>query len=218
MIKIYRIVCGNSRLICGVKDLYGNTSETGLYQNFSRINHSCVPNAITSWVMGDFKRIQVRAMMPIEQGQEILINYSNMMVELDFGSREFRRQHLLDTYGFLCHCSECSLGGEELEENERIRVKLRQKKDGMDQLLASNLGDLKKLMKLAHQRVNMMKKLNLRTGYVGAMICFYKLSVQARSMNIPCAREPDTYKQEAWKYAEMFGDRTIHVYKSILGN
>ena len=67
MNKIVRNVFGNFRQICEVEDLYGNTQEVGLYQNFSRINHSCVPNATVSWVMGDFKRSQVRAMMPIKQ-------------------------------------------------------------------------------------------------------------------------------------------------------
>ena len=67
MNKIFRIMCGNFKKICEEEDLYGNTSKGDLYQNISLINQSCVLNATASWVTGDFKRSQVRAMMPIKQ-------------------------------------------------------------------------------------------------------------------------------------------------------
>ena len=155
-------------------------------------------------------------MMPIEQGQEILIS-DRVSEEFGNGSREFRRQYLLDTCAFLCHRSECSLGGEDLEENERIRVKLREKKDKMEQLMASSEGPEmrkrhEKVMKLAQQRVFMIRKLNLRAGFVGEMILFYQLALLARLVDIRTSSDPDTFKQEAWKYAEMFGDNYIHLY------
>ena len=50
------------------------------------------------------------------------------------------------------------------------------------------------------------------------MLDFYDLALMARRMNIPCENEPNVFKQEAWKYAKMFGDNYIHTYKSFFGN
>ena len=73
--KILRIFARNRILICGDPDLYGDNAEAGLYSNISLINHSCLPNAVDSWVMGDFRRHQVRALMTIEKDEEILLSY-----------------------------------------------------------------------------------------------------------------------------------------------
>ena len=72
MNKIYRIFTGNHIQVCPDEDLYSNTKEDGLYSNMSRINHSCVPNTNKTWVMGDFRRHQVRAMTTqVVQGREV---------------------------------------------------------------------------------------------------------------------------------------------------
>ena len=120
--KIFRIIDSNRLQICNFPALYSDT-ESGLYNNISRINHSCVPNTTWTWVMGDFKRRQVRAIMDIEEGEEITVCYRNEM-KFFYGSRESRQQQMLEHGAFLCQCSQCSLEGEDLEENERIRTEL----------------------------------------------------------------------------------------------
>ena len=87
----------------------------------------------------------------------------------------------------------------------------------MEQLMASSEGPEmrkrhEKVMKLAQQRLFMIKKLNLRARFYGEMIWFYKLAILAGHLDIRTSSNPDTYKQEAWKYAEMFGDNYIHDY------
>ena len=215
MSKIYRIVTGNSSRICEEKDLYTNTNEAGLYNNISLINHGCVTNAFPSWVMGDFKRQQVRAIMTIEKDQEILISYREEE-EFICGSRESRRQFLLVAGGFLCQCSECSLKGEDLEENERMREVIREKQAEIRQLVRrdylSSRKSVKKAMKSSQQKVKLIQKLNLRAEFVAAMIDFYRASIMARVMGIPCENNPVIFKQEALKYAKMFGDKYIHSY------
>ena len=111
--QLKRCVCrkvfdftSNLDLICGEEDLYSNTTEMGLYYNWSLINHACIPNAT--------RRHQVRALMVIEKDEEILVSYQEQD-NFIFGSREFRRQKLLEIFAFLCGCSECSLEGEDLE-------------------------------------------------------------------------------------------------------
>ena len=71
VIKIFRIFSGNYMEICESEDLYDNT-EVGIYNKISLINHACILNATLSWVMGDFKRRQVRAFRIIEEDEEVL--------------------------------------------------------------------------------------------------------------------------------------------------
>ena len=75
--KLYRIICFNCHTICAEPDLYSKPTEIGLYNYISLINHACVGNATTSWVMGDFKRKQVRAIRTIGKDEEILVSYLN---------------------------------------------------------------------------------------------------------------------------------------------
>ena len=219
MNKIFRISTGNSLRICGKSDLYSNTTEIGLFHNLSLINHSCVPNAASSWVMGDFKRQQVRAVMVIEKDEEILISYRNRS-EFRCGSREYRRQELLEIGGFHCECSECSLEEEDLEENERRREEFWE----VDAELQRQLQDLtsrrsvRRVMKMEQKKTKMAQKLNIRAEFFTQMLFFHTLALKARRMGISCVNEPDIYKLEAWKYAKMFGDNYIHFYNRFLNN
>ena len=223
MNKILRIISGNCMQICEMAELYSDSDKAGLYCNISVMNHSCVPNTVNSWVMGDFQRSRVRAILTIEKDEEILRSYQDT-TDFDCGSREFRRQTLLEMRGFLCQCSHCSLEGEDLEENERMREEIREKGDEIGQLLgcegsaAVSRKDVKKAMKSAQRIVKLIQELNIRAGYVAAMIKFYQLAVLARIMNISCVNDPDIYKREALKYAKMFGDNYLYLYNKKLGN
>ena len=133
--KIYRIISGSSINICGDENLYSDTNEVGLYHKMSLINHACVPNTIWTWVMGDFKRQQLRAMMIIEKDQEILVNYRGTK-KFFCGSKVFRKQELLKNFGFHCDCLECSLEGEDLQENDKMRAEIREMEGEIQQLLS----------------------------------------------------------------------------------
>ena len=217
--QIFRIFYGNYIQICAEKDLYSNTTEYGLYNKISLINHACVPNATWTWVMGDFKRKQVRALMTIEKDEEILVNYCNT-AEFVYGAREFRRQKLLRTKGFLCQCSECSLEGEDLEDSERVRAEIRENDVEIVQLMRSQGSPrrsiVKKAMKLAQRKTKLVQKLDIRDRFVAEMVLACRFSVEARRLGISCRNEPEIFKQEAWKYAQMFGDYYIRVFNIAL--
>ena len=224
--KIFRIITGNFTKICGDKDLYSDTTEMGLDNTFSLINHSCVPTATSSWVMGDFKRRQLRAMMVIEKDLEITISYFNAE-EFGYGSRESRRQKLLEICGFPCECSECSLEGEDLEENDAMRAEIREKMAEIKKLLSPERSDpvpiprksVQKVMNFHERRVKLIRELNLRAGFVPEMIDSYNLAVVvARRLDVTTVNDPDIYKQEALKYARMFGDNYIYLCNKYLGN
>ena len=64
-------------------------------------------------------------MKSIEKGEEISVNYRDF-VKFNYGSREYRQEVLTEKFAFLCQCSECSLEGEDLQENERMRGEIRE--------------------------------------------------------------------------------------------
>ena len=104
-------------------------------------------------------------------------------------------------------------------ENERIREEIRKKMaEGRQHLVnegSEPRRNMKKVMKLAQRRVKLTQKLNIRILFVGEMINLCQLAVEAKKMNISCENDPDIFKQEALKYAKMFGDMYIHLYNSI---
>ena len=193
MNKIFRIIHGTSISICDFPALYSD-KEYGLYNNISLINHSCVANAIWSWVMNDFTKQQVRAIMTIEKGEEITVCYRTM-TEFTYASRQSRQQQLLEYGAFRCQCSQCSLQGEELEENERIRTELREKEDEIMKLMfnqhlqasegSDGRRDLKKAMKLSQRRTKLLQKLDLRAGFMYVMMQSYRLLLRPRDWASP---------------------------------
>ena len=117
--KALRIFSANSLQVCEVESLHSAT-EGGLYRNISLLNHGCSPNCVWSWVAGEPRRKQVRAIKTVSKGEELLANYVDTE-EFNFGVRQERRAILLDKFGFICQCSECGLAGPRLEKNEETR-------------------------------------------------------------------------------------------------
>lgn len=77
-------------------------SSVVLYPTFSFLNHSCEPNAILT-LLG--RTGVLRALLPIESGQEILICYN----EDWFVQPRFHRRYATQTtYHFTCACTRCS--------------------------------------------------------------------------------------------------------------
>ena len=168
--------------------------------------------------MGDFEKKQLRAMTTIEKDQEIQVLYRNTP-EFYFNSREFRQQYLLENLGFQCLCSECCLEEEALEENERMRTEIREKKEEILQLSSWDGSDpvprrnFKKALKLTQQRMKLIQKLDLRAAFVHVMIDFYLSATWAKGLDISILKnDPDIFKQEALKYAKLYGDNYIHQY------
>ena len=141
-----------------------------------------------------------------------------------YGSRKFRQQVLLEAGGFLCKCSECSLEGWDMEDNERMRAEIVEKDQEIEYLVRHQGSEpiprksMKKVMKLAQERLKLVQKLDIRTEFLAAMVNFYHFAVRARRMDITCQNDPDIFKQEALKYAKMFGDSSIHCYNIAMGN
>ena len=215
--KMFRIFCGNHTKFCIQKELYPE-DDGGLYYNISRLNHSCVPNSTQSWVMGDFSRRQVRALKIIEKDEEIVGSYKGKS-DFIYGNRQTRRQQLLELDAFLCSCSECSLQGKDLQDNEKMRADLRKKTGEIPSLALQLLTGapaslprrfMKKALKLSQQRLTLVKKLDLQAQYVYELMNFYHVALDGKRMGISSEEDPDVYKDNALKYAKLYGDTYIY--------
>lgn len=82
-----------------------NTEGSGLYQLQSSSNHSCSPNAESTFPYGNH-RIQLKAIKTIMPGEEICISYLD---ECSLQrSRHSRQKELAQNYLFVCWCERCT--------------------------------------------------------------------------------------------------------------
>lgn len=97
---------------------------SGLYRLHSKINHSCVPNAVVQFP-DNSSELQVVAIRQIEQGEEICISYVELddcgsfmgesdddedavMASPSIQALNNRREMLRKFYLFECNCSACA--------------------------------------------------------------------------------------------------------------
>ncbi|XP_053969518.1 histone-lysine N-trimethyltransferase SMYD5 [Anastrepha ludens] len=83
-----------------------NTEGAGLYILQSKINHSCVPNAQSTFPYSN-DIVVLKALAPIEAGEEICISYLDECQLTR--SRHSRQKILKENYIFICQCPKCQL-------------------------------------------------------------------------------------------------------------
>ena len=84
----------------GVVDAAGRALGSGLYPAASMFNHSCHPNAVVSF--GPGRRLRVRAIAPIAEGEEVCIAYTEL-----YATAAARRAALRSKKAFVCECRRC---------------------------------------------------------------------------------------------------------------
>jgi len=211
--KILRIFTCNNANICLHPEIYSKSADSGLYYKISLINHSCQPNSQYSWVRGDIKKKQVIAFKKIKKNHEILTFYST----ISFGSIEERRNDLLEL-GMLCKCTECSLEGEALQENEKLRGEIRERREKIKTLTDvsknSSKPNIEKAVKLSQELMKLVRKLDIPHSIFGQLLltCL-PVALCARRLGLTEGPSPETIKQEALMFG--FGDDMLHSYKMI---
>ncbi|XP_037812103.1 SET and MYND domain-containing protein 5 [Lucilia sericata] len=83
-----------------------NNEGSGLYLLQSKINHSCVPNAQSTFPYSN-DIVVLKAIQPIQPGEEICISYLDEC-QLE-RSRHSRQKILKENYIFVCQCPKCQL-------------------------------------------------------------------------------------------------------------
>ncbi|KAI0596358.1 hypothetical protein F4775DRAFT_565073 [Biscogniauxia sp. FL1348] len=87
-----------NRVEMGVGGKYGG----GLFSLYSRINHSCVPNAHNAY-NPNIERLTVHAIRDIRMGEQITVGY------IDSACRTHQqRKAMIEPWGFTCSCLACT--------------------------------------------------------------------------------------------------------------
>jgi len=201
--KVMRIFEANSIALCSHQEM--NINKSGLYQTISKINHSCSPNVIWTWIKEDSSKSikQVRVIRDIKAGEEIVASY--LMKSEYFPTREERIKTLRRIWFFTCSCQVCNLKGEEFEQNEEVRREIQQQHD-MVPMLASR-GELNGALTCAYKKLKLLKSIeyDMLAEIPGALMECVELAAYLGK-----AKETKNLKSEAKKMAEKFGD--VHLY------
>ncbi len=92
--------------------------ESGVFEDFSRVNHSCRPNSNHFWNTY-LNQEQLWCQKDIQKDEEIEISYMEL-----YADRKSRQTHLKMVYNFDCRCIACSLTGIELSQSDKRRRNL----------------------------------------------------------------------------------------------
>jgi len=218
--KIFRIFS----LKC-VRDENSSATEGDMFYQSSFINHSCNPNATKSPSITNNKKLQVWAMKVIQKDEEIVVNGKGQLEEFNFGNREFRQRMLLKCFSFQCQCSECSLQGEALRENERTRAEIREKRRETEAIMKIEYkkklrnrspGSVRKAIKLSQDVVELVKKLGLLEELPYQLLeISYPIAKTAKfTMGLRGAPDPQIFKREALEYCKNHGDVSMWRYNN----
>ncbi|RZF33401.1 hypothetical protein LSTR_LSTR015362 [Laodelphax striatellus] len=81
-----------------------NNEGSGLYYRQRFVNHSCEPNAVITFPLGN-STLRLKALKDIAAGEEICTSYIEVC-ELE-RSRHSRQKMLRENYFYICHCKKC---------------------------------------------------------------------------------------------------------------
>jgi len=153
--KVFRIFEANSIALCSHEEM--NINKSGLYQTISKINHSCSPNVVWTWIKKDSSKSikQVRVIKSIKVGEEIVASYLSRNDW--FPTREQRIRELQRQWFFTCTCQVCNLTGEELKKNENTRLEIQRLHDAIPS--QASTGWLADALDSANKKLKLMKTL-----------------------------------------------------------
>ena len=154
----------------------------------------------------------------IKKNEEIAANYWECE-DVNLGSREYRQQFMLENHGFLCKCSECSLEGKALEDNDRLRDEARTRIEKIVNLLleksSQNANNVKKALELSQEMMERIEKLDVQIEILDKLLQFSLPLAYLAKMRGIRAEDPQIIKLEAMRYCKLFGDAKLNDYKKI---
>jgi len=199
--KILRVFITNCIALCSHEEM--NINKSGVYPTISRINHSCAPNVIWSWVNKDPLRLlkQVRVCRTVEPGEELTASYvSNCFMTKAQRSLELKK------WKFDCNCEVCHLSGESLAKNEATRLKIIEYHDKIPS--EALFGNVNGALKSANNKLKLMKtvKNEMILEIPNALMECCELAAHAK---VP-KEKTKALREKAGELANQFGD--AHIY------
>ncbi|KAH8103018.1 SET domain-containing protein [Cristinia sonorae] len=102
----------NALLLPGSNSQHENA---GVFLLASRFNSSCAPNVSKCW--NPALRIMLfRTLRDVQEGEELCFNYCDVL-----GTREQRREDIMEERNFLCRCTVCELDDEQSKVSDERR-------------------------------------------------------------------------------------------------
>jgi len=176
-----------------------------VYETICLINHSCSPNALCV-DNEDGERFEVRACQRILEGQEILVSY---YIFSDLPSRKERIDEIQEDRHFQCRCGLCSLSGEELAEDESIRLKIRELSEEIERLESDPVEALKKAESKLELMENIRDRVILRFPH--HLLTCYKL---AKLVN--CSKQMTKFREKVLKQTQTLGHNYHRYYTDLM--
>jgi len=176
-----------------------------IYETICLINHSCSPNAICV-DNEDGERFEVRACQRILEGEEILVSY---YIFSDLPSRQERIAEIQEDRYFQCRCGLCSLSGEDLAEDESIRLKIRELSNEIERLESNPVEALKKAESKLELMENIRDRVILRFPH--HLLTCYKL---AKLVN--CSKQMTKFREKVLKQTMTLGHNYQRYYTDLM--
>lgn len=150
---------------------------SAVYPLSSLLNHSCRPSTVSSMVQGTGLR-EVRAARDIKRGEQLTVMYGVSGQE-----REERVRALASRYNFQCDCEVCSLTGEHLVENDKLRREILGLNNNMEDVYQQNPPKAFKYAKMKLERIEKIRSEMIDILPQAYMDC-YELSLAQGEMEI----------------------------------
>lgn len=94
----------------------GLSFDSGVFETYSRLNHSCRPNVMNNWD-SKTQRLYVHALCDIAVGEELTTAYVDVLLR-----RKERQEILKGHYAFECTCKACVATKEEVLQSDTRRI------------------------------------------------------------------------------------------------
>lgn len=185
-------------------------NSIALYPTIPRINHSCSPSVVWSWVAGSPQTKQVRAVRDISPGEELCANYIDSF-EATFSPCD-ERQELLQHWDFVCSCQVCSLQEDKRNKNDLIRQKISLQHQLIPKYMAS--WKIDKAVAAAKTKVELMMSIQdqMFTTLPSAKLELYEMCRLAKVLGCRESEDCEDLLKQAKEMSEKLGDRFVHVF------
>ena len=127
---------------------------------------------------------------------------------------------MMEKMAFICSCSECSLEGEALLENERIRAEIREKDLKTEMLVpqimrlcgAAQKRPMMELLLTSQEIVKLVKKLDIQLEIFNQLTKCFEEALHASKMGFYRDPDPSAIAKEAQEHAKKQGDAQLRIY------
>jgi len=202
-------------------------AEEGVYYRVALINHSCSPNTVINFTTE--KKIKMIALKDLKKGEEVHISYLRPETEFREELLKQDRQKILRTrFQFSCDCSVCSLAGQDLQRNEKIKAEI----CGLVSKLVQcrDMADIDNVQKSLCLQLEITKSIRslgselIRHYYISLHKC-YLFSKILVLHGCRSTENPQMYREAAREEADNLGESFSRVFKErdgkydeIIGN